>query len=122
MREALGMTTRQMAGRLNVSQPRILQIEKAEYAGTVTLNTLRDAANAMGCDLVYAVVPRKSIPEVLEERADKRARETLKPVLHTMALEAQALTPEASDDLLKQRIRSLLAGRPSRLWDEEAKD
>src|SRR6266568_1006611 len=57
MREALGMTTRQVAQKLNVSQPRIVKIEQSEALGTITLKTLRDTANALGCDLVYAVVP-----------------------------------------------------------------
>lgn len=118
IRNALGMTTRQFAERLHVTQPRIVKIEKAEVEGGITLKSLREAANALGCDLVYAVVPRQPIRDVLKERANLKAREALKPVLHTMALEEQAPTKDVQDELLKQQIRDLLSGRPSRLWDD----
>jgi predicted DNA-binding mobile mystery protein A len=119
VRNALGMTTRQLAERLGVKQPRIVKIEKAEMDGSITLKSLRDAANALGCDLVYAVVPRKSIRDVLEERATTKAREALGPVFHNMALEAQSPTDDVQNELLKEQIRDMLAGRPSRLWENK---
>ena len=57
IRDALGMTMQQYAGRLGVSQPRIIALEKSEVEDTVTLGTLRRAAAALDCQLVYAVVP-----------------------------------------------------------------
>ena len=46
---ALGMTTAQYGKRLGVSQPRIVELEKSEQEGGVTLNTLQRAAEALGC-------------------------------------------------------------------------
>ena len=57
IREALGMTTGQMAKRLGVSQPRVIALEKDEQRGAVTLETLRRAAEALDCTLVYALAP-----------------------------------------------------------------
>jgi predicted DNA-binding mobile mystery protein A len=119
VRNALGMSTRQAAGRLHVSQPRVVNLEKAEAEGTVTLNSMRQAAEALGCEFVYAVVPSKPIREVREERAAYQAAKKLKPVMHSMALEQQTPTQAAQDDLLKQQINDLLTGRPSRLWDDK---
>ena len=59
IREALGMTTGQYAKRLGVSQPRVAALERAEADGVVTLKSLRQAAEALDCDFVYALVPRK---------------------------------------------------------------
>lgn len=59
IREALGMTTAQIARRMGVSQPRAVEIEKAEKTGAITLDTLERAARAMDCRLVYAFVPKK---------------------------------------------------------------
>ena len=52
IRDALGMTTAQLARRLGVSQPRIIELEQSEISGGVTLNTLQRAAEALGCRLV----------------------------------------------------------------------
>lgn len=48
----------------------MLDLQEREAAETIQLNTLREVAVAMGCELVYAMVPRKSIEELLRERAE----------------------------------------------------
>src|ERR1700737_133371 len=70
IRDALGMTTAQFARRLGVSQPRIVELEQSEASGSVTLNTLRRAAEALGCRLVYVLVPEQPLAETVRERAD----------------------------------------------------
>ena len=69
IRDALGMTTSQFAKRLGVSQPRIIELEKSEVDGSVTLQTLQRAAEALGCRLVYALVPKNPRGNV-RERAE----------------------------------------------------
>src|SRR4051812_40421450 len=73
IRDALGMTTAQLARRLGVSQPRIVELEQSEVGGTVTLNTLQRAAEALGCRLVYVLVPERPLAEVVQERARRLA-------------------------------------------------
>ncbi len=46
IREALGMTVRQLAARMGTSISRIPVIEKAEVSGSTTIKTLRQAAEA----------------------------------------------------------------------------
>lgn len=117
VRDALGMTSAQYARRLGVSQPRISALEKSEAAETVTLATLRRAAEALDCELIYAIVPRRPLDQLLKERATAKADTQLARVNHTMRLEDQALTPE---DLAYERERlidAFLRGDPRRLWD-----
>ena len=53
---------------------------------------MRDAADALGCQLVYALVPKSgSIQELAEQQARARATENVRAVEHTMALEDQAV-------------------------------
>ncbi len=66
IREALGMTTAQLGQRLGVVQSRVVAIEQAEAKGTVTLNSLEKAAQALDCRLVYALVPRQSLEDAVE--------------------------------------------------------
>ncbi|MBV8446883.1 MAG: mobile mystery protein A, partial [Hyphomicrobiales bacterium] len=65
IRDALGMTTVQLARRLGVSQPRITELEKSELSGSISLRSLRRAAEALGCQVVYVLVPNKPLEMVL---------------------------------------------------------
>lgn len=118
VREALGMTTRQVAARMKVNQSVVVRIEKAELNGTVSLKSLQEAANALGCRFVYAVVPKNTLQQTIQDRAEKRARAMVQRVLHTMALEDQSPEKRSEEALIQARVRELLEGPPSRLWDE----
>jgi predicted DNA-binding mobile mystery protein A len=119
IREALGMTAEQLARRMGVVQSRVSTLEKAERTGTPSLKTLREAAEAMDCVLVYAIVPRTSLDEILREQAAKKADVELARHHHTMRLENQAMDKR---DLAAERERlvsDMLAGSLRRVWDDE---
>lgn len=119
IRDALGMTTAQLARRLEVSQPRVVELEQSEVSGKVTLNTLQRAAEALGCRLVYTLIPERPLADTVRERAETVARRQLADIAHTMRLEDQSVTStQANKDLHRQRIEDLLR-RPARLWDEK---
>jgi predicted DNA-binding mobile mystery protein A len=117
IRDALGMTTAQYAKRLGVSQPRISALEKSETDETVTLATLRRAAEALDCRLVYTIIPNRPLDELLRDRATLKADEQLARVSHTMRLENQGLTQRDLDAERARVIDELLRGDPRRLWD-----
>lgn len=92
VREATGITVRQMAMRLKKAPTVVAKLEKSEAEYRITLGSLRDAADALGCRLVYAIVPKiGSIQELAEERARTKAAENVRAVEHSMALEDQAV-------------------------------
>src|ERR1700704_5979814 len=118
IRDALGMTTAQLARRLGVSQPRIIELEQSEVSGSVTLHTLQRAAEALGCRLVYVLIPEKPLAETVRERAELVAKQQQAAVEHTMRLEDQSVKGKAAGkDLRRQFIEELLR-RLARLWDE----
>ncbi|SED24732.1 mobile mystery protein A [Rhizobiales bacterium GAS188] len=118
VRDALGMTTAQLARRVGVSQPRIVELEQSEVSGSITLHSLQRAAEALGCRVVYALVPERPLAAVLRERAEERAAQHSGAVEHSMRLENQAVPDKhASKELHRQRVESLLR-RPARLWDD----
>src|SRR5438270_620183 len=82
IRDALGMTTAQLARRLGVSQPRIVELEQSEVSGRVTLHTLQRAAEALGCRLVYVLVPERPLADVVRERAELLAERGVTAVQH----------------------------------------
>ena len=120
IREALGMTTAQLGRRLGVVQSRVVAIEQAEAKGTITLNSLEKAAQALDCRLVYALMPRQPLEDIVEQRASLLAKSRLKSTGHTMTLEAQGVDATDESEQLKRLIRQLVEKSGSRLWEEDA--
>jgi predicted DNA-binding mobile mystery protein A len=116
IRQTLGMTTRQFAKLVGVSQAAVSDAERTEARGDITLATLQRYAMALECDLVYALVPRRPVKEMLEERADRIARDQVSRVRHTMALENQSTSNEHVDREIAHLRQQLLQGKRSRLW------
>jgi len=119
MREALGMTTRQLAQRVSKVQSAVVDMEKSEARESISLASLRQAAEAMDCELVYAIVPKVPIDDMMRARAADVAVQQLARVSHTMALENQSLSRADQEAERKRLIDELLRGSPTRLWDDK---
>lgn len=120
IRDAYGMTTRQLAKRLGKSQSVIVEMEKGEARDSLTLGSLRQAAEALDCTLVYALVPNAPIEELRRMRARQIAAQRIERASHSMALENQSLGSEAQVQEQERLTEDLLRGSPARLWDEES--
>jgi predicted DNA-binding mobile mystery protein A len=119
IREALGMTTGQLAKRLGVHQPRIIELERGEATGNITVKSLERAAEALGCRLVYAFVPEEPLADTIRKRASVIADQQLASVEHTMRLEAQSVNDKVVHRDAHQQLVEKLLRRPARLWDEQ---
>lgn len=117
VREALGMSGKQLAKRLQVSQPRVFKLEQDEPAGALTLRTMQQTAEALDCVFVYALVPRSSMEETVRTQAMLVAAERMQRVSHTMLLEAQGLSPAEQQDSLDAAVEELVRETPRELWD-----
>ena len=118
LREALGMTTAQLAKRLGIAQPSVVGLEQAEASKAITLKTLERAARALDCTLVYALVPRKPLESVVQERAYQAARKRLHTISHSMTLENQRVLEDDERAQLERLAQKLIDGPGSALWDE----
>lgn len=116
IRRALGMTMAQLGGRLRVSAPGIADLEVREANETISMSRLRAAADALGCDLVVAFVPRVPLTEMVRRQAMNKAQQQSNRLLHTMRLENQGdgVSNPATN---AEAIERLMSGRSSRLWD-----
>lgn len=119
IRQALGMTTAQLAHRLEVSQPRVIEMEKAEASSAITLKSLERAAEALGCRVVYILVPDEPLASRIRKRALEMAEQQLRNVEQTMSLEDQAVFDKKHREREKQKIADDLLKKLSRLWDQE---
>lgn len=118
VRTALGMPAKQFADRISLTESRVHQLETAETNDAVTLKTLRMAANALGCELVYTIVPKgnDSLESIIRSRAEKIADERISQVAHTMSLESQSVDPEMLEVQKDELIRELIGKLNKRFW------
>jgi predicted DNA-binding mobile mystery protein A len=120
VREALGMSAPQLARRLGVTRQGLADLERRERQGTVTLAALSKAAEALDCNLVYAIVPRSELSTLIQAQARSRAQAEVQKVTHTMRLEAQEVPSEEAERLIHERTMDLLSKSPRKLWDMRA--
>src|ERR1700687_110476 len=120
IRQSLGMTAAQHAERMGVTQPRIIALERAEAEGAVTLKSLKRAAEALNCRLVYTFVPNEPLEQVVRNRARVVAGERLAGVEHSMRLENQAPSSEAQEERLQEASDQLAANAHGSLWAKRA--
>lgn len=116
IREALGMSGAQLAARLNVTRQTIKDLEHSEANGKITLESLNKLAAALGCRVVYVLVPEKPLEEMQRDRARDIAESLIKPVSHSMKLEAQAIGERQERRQRERIIQGLLQGNPKKLW------
>jgi hypothetical protein len=87
-------------------------MEKAEAEDRITLKTLRSAANALDCDLIYALVPRAETHTGTNRQTRARTGTTASHgVEHSMALENQAVGK--IDEAVEEETRRIVSKRGS---------
>ena len=117
IRKSLGMQTRQFAKRLRITSQAASAIERSEREGTITLASLRKAADALNCDVVCALVPRESLTRAYSRQVVSKANALAESVSATMALEAQS---EGVADVVRHgdgALQELRRKLGPRLWD-----
>lgn len=119
LRDALGMTAEQLARRIGVTKPRVYEIERAELNGSITLDSLERAAQAMDCQLVYALIPRQPLQSSVEQRALLEAKKRMRAAAHTMILEDQAVEEPELRQQVDALAKELLSQKGSILWGEK---
>ena len=119
IREALGMTSAVLAGRLGVTASGARKLEQAEAIDAITLGTLRRVADALDCDLQYALVPRRPLRDMRWRQAMRLAQQWQQRAGRTMALEAQpvASPSAAANERLEAMALEILHTSGTRLWD-----
>ena len=117
-RIALKMSLRQLGNRLRISAQSVKEIEEREASGTITLNSLRDVANAMDMNLVYGFVSKHdSLEQMIEKRAKEIATEIVMRTNATMTLEDQQNSKERIEQAIEQKTTEIKFQIPRYLWN-----
>ena len=116
VRETLGMSAAAFARRLGISHTGVRKLEASEASDAITLATLRKLAQALDCEVQYALVPRTSLAQQLQDQAQAVATAHLLPISHSMALEDQAVNGPSNKLQLDLAAKGLLEGSRRELW------
>lgn len=118
IRTTLGMSMQQLGNRLAVTKQSIRAIESREEEGTITINALKDAANALDMQLVYGFVPADGTLEALIDRKAKElATHIVQRTSNMMKLEDQENSQQRIEKAIEERAVLLKYEIPKQLWD-----
>lgn len=118
IRTALGMSMLQLGNKLQVSKQAIMDFEKREKDGSITIKSLREIGRAMDMQLVYGFVPNDgSLDALIEKRATELATRIVMRTAHTMNLEGQANSKKRIETAIRERAILLKHEMPKVLWD-----
>jgi len=118
IRTAMGMSMQQLGNKMNISKQGVLDIEKREKDGSITIRSLREIARAMDMQLVYGFVPNDgSLDALIEKRATELATQIVMRTAHTMKLEDQANSKKRIETAIKERAAAIRNEMPKILWD-----
>jgi predicted DNA-binding mobile mystery protein A len=115
IRQALSMPLAFVANKLNISEQSVNQLENNEAFETISLKSLRRLAEAIDCELHYAIIPReRSLQKIIKNRAEFKARLIIKEVNKTMELEDQKI--ENSENSVKLLTKDFAENLNKNLW------
>ena len=116
IREALGMSAKDLASKVGIDQSRISRLENAEKDGNVKLSSLQKIAQGLDMEFVYGFVPKNTLETLVREQARKIAGEKMKWLSHTMRLEQQELPEKEKESAVKDMIDKILIAEPKDFW------
>lgn len=118
IRKSINMSLRQLGKKLKVTTQNINQLEQREKDGSISLQKLRDAAEALDCYLVYAIIPKNgSLKKMIEERAGEIAKDIVMRTSQSMKLEDQENSSERINKAIKDKAEKIKNELPKYLWD-----
>lgn len=121
VRKALGMSTVQLASRLNVTRALISRTEHQELNGGVTMKTMNNMAAALGCRFIYAIVPDGSIEDLILKQARLKAKDIVDKANVQMGMEEQLLSREQIEFEVERLARQMMNEGQTDLWDSKEK-
>jgi predicted DNA-binding mobile mystery protein A len=108
IRTALRMTQAELATILQINQKSLHALEISEAQKKIRLESLEKVADALDCDLVYALVPRDTLHIHYRDRARTIMTARIRSIENTMELENQAI--KLSPNFIEEQTDELIVG------------
>lgn len=118
IRTAIGMSMEQLGNKLSISKQAIMDIERREKEGSITIKSLKEIARALDMQLVYGFIPNDgSLDALIEKRATELATKIVLRTSNTMKLEDQGNTNKRIQKAIEERAETIKNEMPKILWD-----
>lgn len=118
IRIALDMSGAQLGKKMGFSRNRISVLERKEMDGDITLNQLMELAEQLDCELNYALVPKKTIEEIIDEKATEITSTYIENNYKNMFLEKQNINESAQKRLFIQVKKQIIESGGRKLWND----
>ncbi len=118
IRNALGMSLRQLGKKLGITAQSVKEIEVREKNGTVSMTVLRQVAACLEMKLVYGFIPKSgSLEKMIENRAMEIASEIVRRTSASMILEDQGNSETRLRKSIQEKTAEIKQEMPKYLWD-----
>lgn len=118
IRLALGMPQNVLADRLKIKSQSLVDIEKSEQSGKISMATLERVASELDCEVFYTLVPRTSLENTVEQQAEKTATKIIEHADLHMNLESQGTSKKFKANRIREVKDELLRANSSKkLWE-----
>lgn len=119
IRKAIGMSGPQLAKRLHLTKAAIYQAERKELEGAISIKQLQKLAQSMNSQLVYAIIPNKTVNEIVFDQAKVKAKVLVQQASIHMGLEQQSLSDEQIQEEIDRIAQEIASEMPSDLWNQD---
>ena len=118
IRNVIGMSMEQLGKKLSITKQAVMDIEKREKNGAITIKSMQEIAKVMDMKFVYGFVPNAgSLDQMIETRALEMATKIVQRTSNSMKLEDQANSKERIEKAIKERATEIINKTPKILWD-----
>jgi predicted DNA-binding mobile mystery protein A len=118
IRNGIGMSMEQLGKKLSITKQGVMDIEKREKEGAITIKSMQEIAKAIDMQFVYGFVPDAgSLDQMIEMRALEMATKIVQRTSNTMKLEDQENSKERIEKAIKERAAEIINKTPKILWD-----
>lgn len=118
IRTGLNITLEQLGNKVGISKQSVLQYEKSEVMGTISIKNLKEIGEAMDLQLVYGFVPKDgSLEKMVERKAMEMAKKIVMRTHQSMKLENQENSDKQIEAAIIELTNELKNEMHKSLWD-----
>jgi predicted DNA-binding mobile mystery protein A len=118
IRLALGISAEQLGKKLGITRQGVMDIERREREGNITLKALQETAKALDMYVVFGFVPQdESLEELIDRKARQLATEIVMRTSNSMKLEDQEVSEKRIEKAIQERFNAIKNEMPKSLWD-----
>ena len=118
IRNGIGMSMEQLGKKLSITKQAVMDIEKREKEGAITIKSMQEIAKVIDMKFVYGFVPNAgSLEQMIETRSLEIATKIVQRTSTSMKLEDQVNSKERIEKAIKERATEIINKTPKILWD-----